>query len=471
MEKVISIVDMLNYFFSHAFADLKKLSEKKTEFFTPLFIGRDDSRREMEYALSRRGPRGENIVVLGEAGVGKSNFLYDAFMRGDVFSGFSMFPIMIDWEVLKTVDECKKRFIDSMTQYFKEINFEIVSLKENSDENVAFNFRETEKHLADIKPWCPVKKRPVLFIDDLDYAEEEWLELLQDFLAIASSEKISVVLSVRPPLLTCIRDFDGRFFHRYIGSAKMIELNDLPISDVLISRLAHILKDGELEIGSPFRDVWNKIFDLKRVAFNPLPKIEYPFSKAFESFMVEFTNGNNRHVFSLASQAIRYCRFHKDGMKAYNSDGKERCFFSEEDITDMLFPSDHNKGDVILMDNLFEVLSRDGHPLYYDILEQLRQRRSVDDFFYSNLKKRGHKSEQVNAGLTWLADRSKSYIYPTNISVNNKKNSKHKVRRYAAPHKSCARTYKYGLTRKSVLYMDDITRWTSYKDRVGDVSI
>jgi hypothetical protein len=150
----------------------------------------------------------------------------------------------------------------------------------------------------------------------------------------------------------------------------------------------------------------------------------------------------------------------------------------ENDIPRIVLPRE----DVLLMlydardedDRRFHIMNihskrsqKSGASLYYNVLEAVRYKRSIDKSFYSALDRLGHTADEVDHAVGFLSNKSNRLIYPTKIYPPESTNPSFKQTRFE---KAADPSIEYEITPKGDQYIQMATEWEEYIDRCGVIS-
>lgn len=106
-----------------------------------------------------------------------------------------------------------------------------------------------QRHLKLIqKEYIENSKRMILLIDDLDYAEKDYIIILENyFLPYAQTDKLNIIIAVRPPLYNNINGIAILKKH-YAVDPRTIKLADDDLELIITNRLKSVLKTEEDKI-------------------------------------------------------------------------------------------------------------------------------------------------------------------------------------------------------------------------------
>jgi len=465
-EKLMTYSD----FFSFSFQDLLKLSQKDKNLFLSLYYNRTADFEKVNGMLKNIKNRGDNILITGDAGKGKSNFMYRIFFDEELIENYSLYPVIVDYGETNKINICLTSFIEQVDKYFKELGIPVNNLKSNTDEHISQNFNILQKHLVNHKN-TELKKYLLIFLDDLDYVEEELFELLEYFLPFASSQRVSIVLSARPPLLEAIRSYDGRFATYFTRSVQRIKLDDLVTSKILSRRLAPILVE---QVTHPIKHLIKKLFEgtsRYRKLLNlygienleQLEKFDLPFTHLYNNFMTSITNGNIREIFNIAHDSLIFILDNYNELQTtiemVDNEPQEKKVITQEQIlqlfSDGTFETKKGYLQTYKIININEHKSKMGNSLIYNILESIRKHQHLNEDLFDDLLKLGHSKEKVLREVEILSNKTQRMLLPKKILPA-------KMEEKASLYKS------YEVSVKGNYYLSEIADWPEYIKRFGN---
>lgn len=445
----------------YSFSDLLRLSKGDKEIFDELYYNRDHEFIDFCDTAKKLYHNGNNILIIGAAGIGKSNYVYRLFYNKNLLAECKLYPIMFDFRTISpnNLDGWKLHFINELEQFFQNIDYK-VNLKENTIVNLNDNLYKIQlqfKQISDKK----LNKHPILFIDDLDYAEEEQLFELLDFLSpYARNEKVSIILSVRPPLYYAIQQNDFKYHFLFTSNVKKITLAPLHIHNVLTMRLSplvcmpkkHTLFDRIFNLKSKDSKYQKLLNKLGIENLDTLKEFEYPFTDAFANFMSKVTDGNLREVFDIAIDSLTFILENYDDLESEKEVhfDSTRKILSEKNIVDLFLSNPESKYKLF---NLHTEINKKGNSLHYNVLEAVQSFDcSSANGFYESLERMGHNRVNVDNALKELARRKHRFLVSYNFTYA-KDNVKEKV--------------KYKITEKGRYYLTEISNWEDYIKACG----
>lgn len=183
-----------------------------------------------------------NITIVGKPGQGKTSLMHYMFI--ELQKRVDLYPLIIDYREigLKNIEGILVDFVTKLRKYFEKIGHPFNQLtEETNDGNCQTHMLKVTNYLEDLSKEL-LHPKLVIFIDDLDYAQEFYLEVLKKyFLPYAVSDKVVVVLSVRKPLHNAIQS-DEQLRHCYYIKPHEIMLPDGNLRLLLHNRLLSVLK-------------------------------------------------------------------------------------------------------------------------------------------------------------------------------------------------------------------------------------
>jgi len=454
---------------SAIFSDLISLRELDKKTFSELYYGRTNETSEFQNALEIVCKTGRNYLVVGEAGVGKSTYLYKIFLNEDDELHKHIYPIFIDFRKgAITLNAALINFIDKIDNYFQTVQFPINTLeKPKENGTIEYNLLKISEHLSRYTP--TEKHKPLLLlVDDLDYADDFWLEFLISIHNLIASPKMSFVLSVRPLLEFKIRTSNDVLYRELIRNPKRIDLGSLSVTNILNKRLAPIIRQNQ---ENPFhhfikhlfrRDsaicrILTKQYGIKNL--EQLAKFEFPFTNKLMDFMAQVTNGNNREVFDIAEAVLRYIFKNANKLDTRVEEGETKYIITREVIVE-LFLTDRLKNESSYeLFNLNEKINESGNSLHYNVLEAVKYLGILNADAYKILERLGHSKSDVDTSLSILEDRNNRLTVPlrTNEGVKGARN--------------VVLETEYGITKKGEKYLEMIViddEWQCYRNVCGE---
>lgn len=458
-------IDSYTDYLGFSFEDLFLLSKHDRRVFQELYYNRTTEIANFKEIAKYIHATSVNLLVLGKAGVGKSNFIYRLFFDQKLLEEYKIYPIMVDYrEVNPTSKEgCFMTFIEDVEKYFDKIHHPINGLQNNIEQNIPTNINIIQRHLKSLEQ-VNVDLHLVVFLDDLDYIEEVNLfELLEVFSPFAQSPKVSLITSARPALYSSINNNDFKYSHLFTRNVKKIELNGLNINNLISKRLAPILVHNQkhpftsyiktlLNRECAFQKVLKK-FGIKNL--DSLQKFNYPLTVDFVNFMQQITSGNLREIFDIAFDALLFIleNYNKLETIVEVEEGVElkKKVLSHSDIMTLYYDNENSRFKII---NIHLQKSKSKNSLLYNVLEAVKIFEVIDVRFYSILEKLGHKKQNVNWALSHLELKINRLIIPKNLF-------QHRLKKTIAfyPH--------YIITEKGDFYLTEVTKWSEYIERCG----
>ncbi len=414
------------------FKDLRHLSRIEKNIFETLYYNRSDECDSFENTLENIFKTANNILITGDAGVGKSSFVHKIVMDSELMKKHNIYPIVVDYcsSTKRTIESCLLGFIDAIDCYFTEIEKRpINNLLEKIGSNNKDNMNRIKKHIAKLKKG-EIQNHLLIFIDDLDYLDDKWFLLLEEFFTFASDGGSSIVLTARPNLLAAIKNYDDRFSLYFSRDVERIHLSPLQAQNVLMTRLAPILLQKATH---PFYAFIANLFSRTNPMINllqkqgisnlsELEKINYPFTKKHNSFMRKITNGCMREIFDIAYESLKYIFEHKN-LKKRVEEGIERTVIGIDGMLEMLYK---NKDSCYKIINLHKNKSKKGNSLLFNVLEHIKIHPQRDEEFYDVLQGFGHSSNDVGWAINFLNDRANRLIQYTQILPEKRKRELYK---------------------------------------------
>lgn len=458
---------------SAIFSDLIALRELDKKVFNELFYGRENESAQFSDSLDAICKTGRNYLIVGEAGIGKSSFLYKILLNENHELNASIYPIYIDFRKgAVSRNAALINLIDKIDGYFDAVGFPINTLSSPKDSgNIEYNLIKISEHFTAYLQGDK-HKYLMLLVDDLDYADDFWLEFLLAIHNLVASPKLSFVLSVRPLLEYKIRSANDVLYRDIIRNTKRIGLACLSVKNILYKRLAPIIRENEenafhgyikrlFRRDSAICRILRKQYGIKNI--EQLARFDFPFTVKLVTFMSEITNGNNREVFDIAEAVLRYIFIHSNTLPTRVEEGEIKYIIPREAIIE-LFWSDRSKYEsnyelFNINEKYNETSSGDRHSLHYNVLEMVKYTGMFDDRAFRILEKYGHKKDDVTKSLSVLEDRNHRLIVPIRTD-QSLRGARHVVLET-----------EYEITKKGDKYLEMVQfddDWLCYRDKFGN---
>jgi hypothetical protein len=446
----------LEKFLDFALDDLLEFASNDAKLFEELYYNRKNQYDEFSALLEDEHMRSQNVLVIGGAGVGKTNFLYKLKLNCDSHGNF---PIFLDYRrvVPKSNEGLLAYFIECIDKYFETVDRPIHTIKSNQtlDEKFQSVFSHLEKIELD-----GLKKHLVIFLDDLDYAEDDWFDLLHYFLPFSNSARVCLVLSVRPPLLHAIDEYDDRFRSSYIKKARPFELNKISVENVISTRLAPVLKKDEAsshKLYCSIESLFEQDSTLCKLAktfgttVEGIPRFEYPLTTKLTSFMQRITSGNLRETFDIAYECLMHIFRNPGILEEKDEAGVKKIIIPRGTIIQLLYKNKESRY------KIFDLHSHRAkeNSLFYNVLEAVKLHGKTDDRFYGALLKLGHSKKRVDEALNELSSTKRNFIIPEKFFPKKMKKHIEFSREYLS-------------TDKAEMYLEMARDWDEYKEVFGE---
>jgi hypothetical protein len=441
------------------FVDLTTLYDHDIDSFRDLFCNREALYNKFKTLLQSAdvSVRNKDFILIGGAGVGKTSFIYMFACDSELIKKLKVVPIVVDYRkaLPRTVDGCLVRFVKDAEENFKKVGKPINTLVENTPENITQNLQAINTHIECLGVGTgPV--RAVIVLDDFDYAEDTWFDLLDYFVPFATNPRVSLILTVRLQLYNDIQAYDDRFSYWYTRNVNTIALPNLEVREVLTSRLAPLLKaKGSSIIGfitSLFKQktVFSRLLkDVEIEKLSELGEFDYPLTESHNNFMSLITNGNFREIFDIAYESLSYVLRHYNELETRAEEGIERRIIGHEQTLELLYDNPNSRYRVI---DINKYMSKTGNSLLFNVLEGVKRFRTIDNTkFYPTLQRFGHSRKDVDWAIPFLSNKVNRFIEPKTLLPENKR-----VALYLYD--------EYEITEKGNLYLR-MSEWPEYQRR------
>ncbi len=452
-------------FIKISFQDLVSLSRNEKDVFLDLYYNRDTETNEMKSILKNVRNRGNNILIMGDAGSGKSSFMYKVFYEIELLTDYQLYPIIVDYQESVDIDHLFKTFIDNMITYFNVMERPCNQTKDNTNENITHNIHLLKTHLATQKT-TDLVKHLVILLDDFDYVEQHHLfDLLELFMGFGVHPNATLVLAVRPPLFTAINEYDNRFAKNFTRDVHKIELSRLDVKRLISKRLAIILIENQKKHG--LTKWWERISGkespylklLKKMGIEnieDLNKISIPFTDLYLNFIRCITDSNIREIFEIVHDSLIYVLSNYNKLDTViELDDLEHVEKKEipMEAAMKLFYDNENATFKIININKYRA-RKTNNSLFYNTMEGVKLYGELHETFYEAMTRLGHSKKDVDWAITKLKSPEYKLISASKIIPSSVKT---KVDKYP----------EYKISKKGDYYLTNLCYWKEFISRCG----
>ncbi|NOQ26439.1 MAG: hypothetical protein GQ564_13865 [Bacteroidales bacterium] len=406
----------------HPLSKIRNNCENGDQVFQYLYFERNGIEDKIESAIDDNS----NITIVGKPGQGKTSLMHYMFI--ELNKRKDLYPIIIDYRELgiRNLNGIILDFVVKLREYFKIINHPFNQLTEETNiENCHNHIMLVTTYLEGLSTDLLIP-RLVIFLDDLDYAQDFYLEVLQEyFLPYAASDKVIVILSVRKPLHNSIVT-NEQLRHCYYIKPHEINFPDGNLKLLVQNRLLSVLKHCKKRKSHSFIDRFRMAFNqskLDKILFNYAKKMgvvlkiengnevpDLPFNNAFYAKLSNITYFNLRTIEQLLPNFIK--RELKKGSPSFN-----------ENFYDA-FIHETFKEDLILLDLVKEKSTglkkkQKENSILQNILEYFYFNENKNRHFYETQDAYGITSEEADKGLKILTEEPYSLINPEYVYSSN----------------------------------------------------
>jgi len=403
------------------------------DLFQYLFYNREKGRKSIKACIDSM----TNLTLLGNPGQGKSSLIHNMFLSLKK-EDKNVFPIILDWRQIqpKEVEALLADFVEKMGEYFKEIGHPNNLITEHTTVyNSTEHMRLVSQHLQTLKTTV-LKKKLVVFLDDLDYSGELYFDILRKhFLNYTVSDKAVVVLSCRQPLYNNISE-DDQIRQCYRLQAQIIELNDVDLESLITFRIRSVAKKTR-----------EKAFQTKLTGFNRSDKLDsfilknlktggltdedlsaqntLPFNSNFYIKLYQICNGNLRDIESLIPIFLDYEK--RDTKPSFNDNFIQAYInaiynFAEKKSSAAILNFQPN---TYLLDLTSQKTQNNkkklnGNSILQNVLEYFLFNELKNQYFFDTMAQYGISEDQAESALRSLIETPYNLLDPDFIySINN----------------------------------------------------
>ena len=342
-----TIIELYEKVFNEIFVDLREIDEMDKMAFLSLFIGRNNQITEImpiirnfkDNAMRKKS----NILIKGSAGVGKTTLMLRIIKEKNLFDD-KLEYIFLDFNDtigFRDSHGFLLELIKKIEIYFKNSPYPINTFDDLNDINkLVANYLALMEHLKLIDKERDFPKKLVLIIDDLDYADDYWKDILDQIIKFANFKNILLILNARPPLINDIMKTNDRFRIKFTREVKTIELNPIEILNLITSRISIFLNDESVRSSDSgifsrvfkFLDIYTKKHPIEAIISKTnicskddlsqiRGKLDIYFTEEDIQFISNITNGNIREIFCLTQTLLLFVLRNYNRLKKHKLHG------------------------------------------------------------------------------------------------------------------------------------------------------
>jgi hypothetical protein len=464
-----------NFAFEDLNTNLERIPEKKRDdFFKELYCYSADY-FEIKNEILKAASYSHNIIIQGVAGGGKTT-LVKRYIIDEDFREAGYFPVYVTTFNEDKVIGYITSFIEKILNYIEQIKYPIVFPNELSPRNIIDEDKAkiALNRLLEIIKGIDIpsrEMRPIIFFDDLDYAENKWkriTDMLRDFIADCN---LTFVFTLRPRLENIIlSDTDDRVRYLYHNTEKIIMI--VPnILKILLTRMQLIIKSDspqKYSLSSGRDNIRIKIAEffssigiqskktIYESYFNELgisniteiskDKMYFPFQESYLTFLKNITGSNLRRIFSMAHATIIFLRNNRNIELETNTNGVWKI---NTDVIEQIFINNRESKWRFL--NINKERIKEDISLHYAILHILHNEpeneiKGIKSYKIIQNKLKGITKDKILQALELLS--SKEYALIDFIGI-------------------CEDNNQYRLNKKGFYYLE-VSNWPLYKKTYGE---
>ncbi len=393
---------------------LRKHFEKDgDEIFQYFYFTRNGIEDRFEGAINENS----NITVVGKPGQGKTCLIHYIFI--ELEKKKEIFPIIVDFRELgNDIHRILIEFIENIKKYFELIKFPCNQVTEMANYANCFDqMHLVAKHLENIRK-SNLNPTLVIFLDDLDYSPDLYLDVLKKhFISYAASDKAVVVLSVRQVLHNEIIS-DEELRHRYYIMPKEIKLTDGNLQLIIQKRFISVLKNKKYTSAS-FISRFRKAFtedtlddiliefakknDFDPSSFNDENIPDLPFDNDFYGYLSDIMYFNLRTIEQILPLFIK--RELSGKKPSFNENFYDAFIEETADLPLVLL-------DLISEKTFNNKRNKNGNSIYQNVLEYFHFFENKSNHFYKTMDSLGISREDADKALHNLTLEPHSLIEP-----------------------------------------------------------
>lgn len=414
----------LSQFIDLAFGDLASVFRGRNDLYRHIFFNRDTELRSLVRFMSDESSAKKNLLITGDAGVGKTNFIHRALSEDKVMSGRKI--IIVDWRNVgaRDVNLLTYKFLSDFMEYLHQIgipNQQITITPGMSQTDQAFAFLSVHDIVNSKEFSLASKKTPLVIIcDDFDYLEQKLTELLPMFQSFINSPDIKFIMAARPYLTDVIKYIDDQLRRSLLTQSEVIKLKALDCLDVVGSRLQFILKErthvgplGKLRLESGMRELV-AFFQTRGIDLTNIGKIDFPLSVNLVDQINSITDGNIREMFDITKTILNEYGDRLADVGAGIID------LTRSEFLDLFLVRKGGKHELYKIDNINEYMNKKvnkNNSLFCNVLQAIQDDNQISGQVEERLREMGHSNSDVDMALRQLSHQANRYIVHRTLNV------------------------------------------------------
>jgi len=323
--------------------DIRRLRDDEQELFETLFYDRHSDTEELIKYIQDSRDLGENILVVGSAGFGKTCLLLRCLHDASLRRKDKLYTVFCDCrdegQPLPGLAVTRATLTNELISYLHALSREGVEAALPADlrteQDPHERFRRAVNAILKLKKKDVALLYPVLFVDDIDYSDygvQE--ELLSMLLPLLQSRNIVVIYAIRPPAARTIDYALDKRITMAFTKAKKLFLDPVSVRGLIATRLAFLLKEPDDDAGDDILELLIKKVrrsdplvrylqpyldgrDLESIEKSRFP---YCFNGRVETLIQNITNGNINEMVDITIALLSYCHKERKRLET-NPDG------------------------------------------------------------------------------------------------------------------------------------------------------
>jgi GTPase SAR1 family protein len=326
------VISLYQVVFNEIFGDLQEIDNIDKSIFLSFFVGRNNQISEiMPHIRSFKNNelrKKTNILIKGKAGVGKTTLMLRLLREPNLFDN-ELEYIFLDFNKATGIRNDKGfllELIKKMESFFINSGYPIHTFDDiNNIAKLEANFQALISHLNTMENKNLLKKKLVLIIDDLDYADHYWKDILDQVIRFADFSNILLIINARPPLVHDIEKTSDKFRIKFTKQVKKITLEPIEILNLITSRISIFLCDEKVKQAPT--GIFSRILSLLPMYKEKHPvdiivnktgictaddllkikgKLDIYFTEEDIQLIYNMTNGNIREIFYMTQTILLY---------------------------------------------------------------------------------------------------------------------------------------------------------------------
>lgn len=336
MKSIFDYPEIIKRLADALFLNIEKYDD---DLYRKFFVERVEDAEFLDSRLNEVQSYGGNVLVVGEPGVGKTNFLKWFLKRPEFLQIAEVNSCtLLDLTTTPYTEENHQTFIsnlegklaDAIVTHLGRLGDPCHDITPDNktpiSQEARYNYCASKLGNSSILAKSLGKQIHYVFLDDVDYMPARcFIEVLEYLKPLLFSRYFCVIIACRTPAFNTIKSHRDYTVSRAFDDAKLVRLEPLPVHSVLQARIKTLTSEGRSirtiltsQLSKTSLRALLEFFRSVISGLEPTDDIElfeYPFTEKQHAFMRMMTNGNIRHILLMAQEYLHYMRSNKGSLR------------------------------------------------------------------------------------------------------------------------------------------------------------